>query len=147
MLGATLWQCQNVGGVNRRMWKVSLHSQFPAAGASPISLPQCSGRVLKLEKSISVGQTGNPGQCDGSSGFKERPPGLSGPCQHLPAHFFPAKCLWKMLSWQFLGLFPLSMELFQSQVRVGWKDPFCPVPLASRFPSLLSLLLSQERQS
>lgn len=62
-------------------------------------------------------------------------------------HIFPAKCLWKMLTWQFGRLFSLSMELFQCQVKVGRKDSFCPVPLAKRFPSLLSLLLSQERQS
>lgn len=64
---------------------------FPAAGASPsrgvcpISLPQCNGRVLKLEKSTSVGPTGNPWQSDGSTGFKERPPVLSGSCTVFPA--------------------------------------------------------------
>lgn len=54
-------------------------AQFHCLGAT--------GRVLKLEKSISVGQTGNPWQADGSSGFKGRPPVLSGP----PCTFFSCK--------------------------------------------------------
>lgn len=80
ILRATLWKCQNVGEAQRRILKTLwLHSQVPVAGASPISLLQCNGRDLKLEKSISVGQTGNPWQSDGSAGFKGRAAVLSGP--------------------------------------------------------------------
>lgn len=141
ILGATLWKCQKVGGVKRRILKsvpafpASCCCASPSRGVCPISLPRCSGRVLKLEKSISVGPAGNPGQSDGSSGFKERPPVLSGLCQHLPAHFFLQSQFFPVKSVDFWGLFPLSMKLLQSQVKVGCKDSFCP--LASRFPSLL----------
>lgn len=110
-------------------------AQFHCLGAT--------GRVLKLEKSISVGQTGNPWQADGSSGFKGRPPVLSGP----PCTFFSCKVPVKSADLAVLEAVPFIHELFQRQVMVGWKDSSCPVPLASRlFPSLLPLLEPQERQ-
>lgn len=93
-----------------------------------------------------LGQIGNPWQSVQLDLRKDHQFCLALGCQPLFLHIFSCKVQWKVLTWQFWRLFPLSTELCQCQVKV--KEGFLlPCASGSRFPALLSLLLSQQRQS